>query len=136
MTFDSDGNLWLSTDGQPKTFEVNDGLFAVPVDGPERGYLRQFFSAVPGAEVSGPVFTPDNTSLFLSVQHPGEGRHPRGADQLLAGRGPAAAAERGRHPGGERGADRGGGVAAGGDPALVAPGSAPLGGGAGGLGRG
>ena len=53
--------------------EVNDGLFAVPVDGPERGYLRQFFSGVPGCEVSGPVFTPDNTTLFLSIQHPGEG---------------------------------------------------------------
>ena len=73
MTFDADGNLWLSTDGQPSKLNVNDGLFAVPVDGPERGYLRQFFSAVPGAEVSGPIFTPDNTSLFVAVQHPGEG---------------------------------------------------------------
>ncbi len=73
MTFDLDGNLWLSTDGQPSKLNVNDGLFAVPVDGPERGYLRQFFSAVPGAEVSGPIFTPDNTSLFVAVQHPGEG---------------------------------------------------------------
>jgi len=73
ITFDLDGNLWISTDGQPRTLEVNDGLFAVPVAGPERGYLRQFFSAVPGAEVSGPIFTPDNTSLFVAVQHPGEG---------------------------------------------------------------
>ncbi len=73
MTFDAAGNLWLSTDGQPGKLKVNDGLFAVPVDGPERGYLRQFFSAVPGAEVSGPIFTPDNTSLFVAVQHPGEG---------------------------------------------------------------
>ncbi len=73
ITFDMDGNLWISTDGQPRTLEINDGLFAVPVDGPERGHLRQFFSAVTGAEVSGPIFTPDNTALFLSVQHPGEG---------------------------------------------------------------
>lgn len=73
ITFDMNGNLWISTDGQPNTMEVNDGLYAVPVDGPERGYLRQFFSAVPGSEVSGPIFTPDNTSLFLSIQHPGEG---------------------------------------------------------------
>jgi len=73
ITFDMNGNLWISTDGQPRTLEVNDGLYAVPVDGPERGYLRQFFSAVPGSEVSGPIFTPDNTSLFLAIQHPGEG---------------------------------------------------------------
>ena len=73
ITFDLDGNLWIATDGQPRTLEVNDGLFAVPVDGPERGYLRQFYSGVPGCEVSGPVFTPDNTTLFLSIQHPGEG---------------------------------------------------------------
>jgi len=26
-----------------------------------------------GSEVSGPVFTPDNTTLFLSIQHPGGG---------------------------------------------------------------
>lgn len=45
----------------------------MPVDGPERGYLRQFFSSVQGAEVSGPVFNPDNTALFVSIQHPGEG---------------------------------------------------------------
>jgi len=73
ITFDMDGNLWISTDGQPRTLEVNDGLYAVPVSGPERGYLRQFFSSVVGSEVSGPMFTPDNTTLFLSVQHPREG---------------------------------------------------------------
>lgn len=73
ITFDLAGNLWIATDGQPEALEYKDGLFAVPVDGPERGYLRQFFAAVPGAEVCGPEFTPDNTTLFLALQHPGEG---------------------------------------------------------------
>jgi hypothetical protein len=73
ITFDLDGNLWISTDGLANNLEGNDGLFAVPTEGEERGHLRQFFSSVPGAEVSGPVFTPDNTSLFASIQHPGEG---------------------------------------------------------------
>ncbi len=73
ITFDVVGNLWISTDGMSNVFEANDGLFAVPVEGPERGYLRQFFSAVPGSEVSGPIFNPDNTALFASVQHPGDG---------------------------------------------------------------
>ena len=73
ITFDVDGNLWISTDGLPNTLEGNDGLFVVPTEGEERGYVRQFFSSVPGAEVSGPVFTPDNSALFTSVQHPAEG---------------------------------------------------------------
>jgi secreted PhoX family phosphatase len=73
ITFDAIGNLWISTDGLPRSLEGNDGLFAVPVKGAERGYLRQFFSAVPGSEVSGPVFNPDNTALWVSIQHPGEG---------------------------------------------------------------
>jgi uncharacterized protein len=73
IAFDNMGNLWIATDGQPGTLKVNDGFFAVPVEGEDRGYLRQFFSGVPGGEVCGPEFTPDNTSLFLAIQHPGEG---------------------------------------------------------------
>lgn len=73
ITFDRAGNIWISTDGLPNNLEGNDGLFAAPTEGEERGYVRQFFSAVPGAEVTGPIFTPDNTALFVAVQHPGEG---------------------------------------------------------------
>jgi len=73
VTFDLDGNLWIATDGMPKTMDVNDGLFAVPVVGPERGRTARFLAAVAGAEVCGPTFTPDNTSLFVAIQHPGEG---------------------------------------------------------------
>ena len=73
VTFDKAGNLWISTDGLPAALEGNDGLFVTPVEGEERGYVRQFFSSVPSAEVSGPVFNTDDTALFLSVQHPGEG---------------------------------------------------------------
>lgn len=73
ITFDLAGNLWISTDGLPNSLEGNDGLFVTPVEGEERGYVRQFFSSVPSAEVSGPVFNTDDTALFLSIQHPGEG---------------------------------------------------------------
>jgi hypothetical protein len=31
ITFDRKGNLWIATDGQPTTFAMNDGIFAVPV---------------------------------------------------------------------------------------------------------
>ncbi len=73
VTFDNEGNLWISTDGMPSGLEYNDGLFAVPVEGEARGHVQQFFSSVAGSEVCGPEFTPDNASLFLAIQHPGDG---------------------------------------------------------------
>ena len=47
--------------------------FAAATEGEERGRSMQFFSTVPGAECSGPVFNLDNSALWVSVQHPGEG---------------------------------------------------------------
>jgi secreted PhoX family phosphatase len=73
LTFDARGNLWISTDGQPSTMRVNDGIYAVPVEGPDRGYLRQFMSGPAAAEICGPEFTPNNSTLFCAIQHPGEG---------------------------------------------------------------
>ncbi len=73
LTFDRRGNLWIATDGQISTFNRNDGVFAVPVEGPDRGYVRQFFSGVPGGECASLALTPDDTTLFVSIQHPAEG---------------------------------------------------------------
>ena len=72
LTFDNDGNIWISTDGMANNLPGNDGLFAAPTEGEARGRSMQFFSTVPGAECSGPIFNPDNTALWVSVQHPGE----------------------------------------------------------------
>ncbi len=73
LTFDAQGNMWIATDGQPGTLRKNDGIYAVPVDGPQRGWLRQFMSGPVGAEICGPEFAPDNLTLFCAIQHPGEG---------------------------------------------------------------
>ena len=73
ITFDRRGNLWIATDGQINTFNRNDGIFAVPVDGPDRGYVRQFLSGVPGGECASLALTPDDQTLFVSIQHPAEG---------------------------------------------------------------
>ncbi|MEW6733289.1 MAG: PhoX family phosphatase, partial [Acidobacteriota bacterium] len=73
IVFDKRGNLWIATDGQPGTFKKNDGIYAVPVAGDERGFLRQFLSAPVAAEICGPEFTPNNETLFCAIQHPGEG---------------------------------------------------------------
>ena len=81
LEFDPAGTLWISTDGtvlstvnqEAGTFAgTNDGLFAVPTAGPERGHLKAFLTVPIGAECSGPLITSDARSVFVSVQHPGE----------------------------------------------------------------
>lgn len=70
--FDRDGNLWIVTDG-PQPRGSNDGCWVCPTDGPQRGRLQQFMSGPVGAEICGCQFTADSETLFLSIQHPGEG---------------------------------------------------------------
>ncbi|MBC9001739.1 PhoX family protein [Micromonospora aurantiaca (nom. illeg.)] len=70
LDFDAHGNLWISTDGN--ALGSNDGLFAVPVDGPERGHVKQFLTVPTGAEQASAHIAPDNRTAFVSVQHPGE----------------------------------------------------------------
>jgi secreted PhoX family phosphatase len=69
VAFDSIGNLWVATDGN--ALGSNDGLFAVPVDGPDRGRVKQFLTVPIGAETCGPLIVNDK-SVFVAVQHPGE----------------------------------------------------------------
>jgi uncharacterized protein len=70
VAFDRTGNLWIATDGNQ--LGSNDGLFATPIEGPERGHLKQFLTVPPGAETCGPFITADDRSVFTAVQHPGE----------------------------------------------------------------
>ncbi|MDA3961154.1 MAG: PhoX family phosphatase [Planctomycetota bacterium] len=71
LAFDRQGNLWITTDGQTKTVAANDGVYRVPLKGDQRGNPKQFLSGVPGGEISGPCFTPDQTTFFCAIQHPG-----------------------------------------------------------------
>jgi uncharacterized protein len=72
-TFDSEGNIWISTDGAWRsTARWNDAVWVAAVDGPERGVPKQFASAPTASEICGPTFTPDETTLFINIQHPGE----------------------------------------------------------------
>ncbi|MFN7541379.1 MAG: PhoX family protein [Acidobacteriota bacterium] len=73
IAFDNQGNLWIGTDGMEAALGWQDAIYACVTEGPERGTLLPFMSVPLGAETCGPTFTPDNTTFFLAVQHPGEG---------------------------------------------------------------
>ena len=70
--FDSKGRIWIATDGAPDAAGVADGLYAADTAGHGRGLTRLFYQAPTGAEVCGPKFSPDDRTVFLSIQHPGE----------------------------------------------------------------
>ena len=70
--FDSKGRIWIATDGAPANAGVADGLYAADTAGFGRALTRLFYQAPTGAEVCGPRFTPDDRTIFLAIQHPGE----------------------------------------------------------------
>jgi secreted PhoX family phosphatase len=70
---DGRGRLWIATDGNNvKATGRADGLWALETEGESRGTARHFFRAPTGAELCGPCFTPNDETLFVAVQHPGE----------------------------------------------------------------
>jgi secreted PhoX family phosphatase len=70
---DNQGRLWISTDGNnAKATGRADGLWAIETEGEARGTSKHFFRVPAGAELCGPFFTPDDATLFVAVQHPGE----------------------------------------------------------------
>ena len=71
IAFDPKGRMWVATDGM-NDFDLADGIFGVDTDGPGRGLPKALFCAPTGAEVTGPAFTPDGRTMFVSVQHPAE----------------------------------------------------------------
>jgi secreted PhoX family phosphatase len=83
MAFDNRGNLWIATDGQtsrdafrgPETEgqPATDSIYAVPTAGPFRGQVKRLVNGVPGGEIAALLMGPDSRTLFLSIQHPGEG---------------------------------------------------------------
>ncbi|MEK7484378.1 MAG: PhoX family phosphatase [Planctomycetota bacterium] len=72
--FDAQGRLWIATDGANE-YGLADGIWVCDVEGEGRALTKHFLRAPCGAEVTGPYFTPENTSFFCSIQHPGEGEH-------------------------------------------------------------
>ncbi len=79
LVFDAGGGLWMVTDISSTrigvgiyAFQGNNGLFYLPTKGKNAGRAYQFASGPVECEMTGPAWTPDGGTLFLSVQHPGE----------------------------------------------------------------
>ena len=70
--FDSKGRIWIATDGANSAAGIADGVYVADTDGRGRALTRLFYQAPTGAEVCGPMLLPDDSALFLAIQHPGE----------------------------------------------------------------
>ncbi|MFL5785612.1 MAG: PhoX family protein [Bacteriovoracaceae bacterium] len=83
LVFDPKGNLWFTSDMADKDMHIgpyegfgNNGLFVFIRSGKQAGQVIRVAQAPTDAEFTGPCFSPDYKTLFLSVQHPGEGGTP------------------------------------------------------------
>ncbi|UBV41440.1 PhoX family phosphatase [Deinococcus taeanensis] len=78
LVFDPYGNLWMVTDNSDlstnpiKAFHGNNAMFFFPTEGQHAGRAYRFAIGPVDAEMTGPVWSPDGRTLFLSIQHPGE----------------------------------------------------------------
>ena len=79
LCYGPDGALYIATDvsgsalgkGAMSTFKKN-GLFKVDFDSANNPVAVPILFAPREAEVTGPCFSADGTTLFVSIQHPGE----------------------------------------------------------------
>ncbi|MDO8212257.1 PhoX family phosphatase [Conexibacter sp. CPCC 206217] len=90
LCFDNHGNLWVVTDisssslsgaASRKTwyeYHLNNAVFMIPRSGPNAGVAFRFANMPAESEGTGPYFTPDEQTLFVNVQHPGEETAARG----------------------------------------------------------
>ena len=74
IAFDSQGRLWIQTDGNYS----NEGDFAgqgnnmMMLGDPATGGIRRFLVGPRECEVTGITWSADRTTLFVGIQHPGE----------------------------------------------------------------
>src|SRR5262245_12254296 len=77
LRFDSAGTLWIQTDVPPTSLNRgpyarlgNNQMLAADVT---TGEIRRFLTGPNGCEITGALVSPDRRSLFVNIQHPGEG---------------------------------------------------------------
>jgi secreted PhoX family phosphatase len=76
LWFDQRGVLWIQTDVSTSVLGKGDyarlGNNQMLAADPATREVRRFLTGPSGCEVTGVVTTPDGTSMFVNIQHPGE----------------------------------------------------------------
>jgi hypothetical protein len=76
LWFDARGVLWIQTDVSASVLNKGDyarvGNNQMLAADPATREVRRFLTGPNGCEITGVVTTPDGTSMFVNVQHPGE----------------------------------------------------------------
>jgi len=72
---DPDGRVWIQTDGTQPTGANDQMLAANPNVTDAQGVpeIRRFLTGVKKCEVTGVIKTPDQRTMFVNIQHPGQG---------------------------------------------------------------
>ena len=79
LQFDPEGRLWIQSDGNFSNLDDYEGQGnnQMLVADVKTGEIRRFMTGPSGCEVTGVTWTPDGTSCFVDIQHPGEVKsHP------------------------------------------------------------
>ena len=77
LSFDHQGVLWIQTDVSSSTINkkayegMGNNQMVATIPGSNE--FRRFLTGPRGCEITGIAFTPDNRTLFINIQHPGEG---------------------------------------------------------------
>lgn len=78
IRFDPDGRLWIQTDGNYSDKEEFAGMGnnQMLCSDTATGEIRRFLVGPVACEVTGVTWTPDRTTMFVGIQHPGEKEKP------------------------------------------------------------
>ena len=106
LWFDALGTLWVQTDISPTVLGKGDyarlGNNQMLAVDPATGEFRRFLTGPRGCEVTGFHMTPDNRTMFVNIQHPGEvpasARPDESAGRTRTGRTTSPTAGRARPP--------------------------------------
>ncbi|EAL4066181.1 DUF839 domain-containing protein, partial [Campylobacter jejuni] len=70
-----DGRLWIQTDGSYSNKDEYEGMGnnCMLAANPKTGEIRRFLTGPIACELTGIAFSEDYTTMFVGIQHPGEG---------------------------------------------------------------
>ncbi|HVL59055.1 MAG TPA: alkaline phosphatase PhoX [Burkholderiaceae bacterium] len=82
LVLDPRGVLWIQTDAHSRQMYkgefANVGNNQMLACDPVTGEVRRFLTGPVNCEVTGATLTPDGTTMFVNIQHPGEAPNDRG----------------------------------------------------------